>query len=150
MVLAVLGVSLAIAQGWTQRMLLTNSRKRSLAGLSQLQIQEERTPRRAKQFLSQLLRWGPSFPCPKSNKPNKQKIAGQEFLLWLNRIGGILGELGCRFNPSPAQWVKDPVRDRSQMWGRSNPQPSLAWKLHVLRGGQKMEKKKKKERKKLL
>ena len=32
-----------------------------------------------------------------------------EFLLWRNRVGGILGALGCGFNPGPVQWVKDLV-----------------------------------------
>ena len=39
-----------------------------------------------------------------------------EFLLWCNRIAGVSAVLGCRFNPGPAQWVKDPVL--SQLWHR--------------------------------
>ena len=32
-----------------------------------------------------------------------------ELPCWPNRIGNILEALGCRFNPWPAQWVKDPA-----------------------------------------
>ena len=31
----------------------------------------------------------------------------QEFPLWYNEIGSVLGALGHRFDPCLAQWVKD-------------------------------------------
>ena len=31
---------------------------------------------------------------------NKNKL--KEFLLWYNRIGGVSGALGCRFDPRPS------------------------------------------------
>ena len=35
------------------------------------------------------------------------KYSQLEFPLWHNGIGGILEAMGRRFDPSPAQWVKD-------------------------------------------
>ena len=43
------------------------------------------------------------------------KIQILEFLLWHNRIGSSLGQLGQRFDPRPAQWVKDLAL--LQIWG---------------------------------
>ena len=54
------------------------------------------------------------------------------------RISGVLGALGRRFDPSPAQWVKDPALP--QLWLRSELQlGSDPWpqELRMPRGGQK-------------
>ena len=40
----------------------------------------------------------------------------KEFPMWLSRIGGVLGALGRRFHPRPAQWVEDLVLP--QLWLR--------------------------------
>ena len=40
----------------------------------------------------------------------------REFLLWCNRICSVSRAQGCGFDPSPAQWVKDPVLP--QLWCR--------------------------------
>ena len=49
----------------------------------------------------------------------------QEFLLWCNEIGDVLGMLGCRFDPCPAQWVKDlallQLQFMLQVWLGSDP-----------------------------
>ena len=51
-------------------------------------------------------------------KQNKTKKVPGEFLLWHNGIGGILGALGHKFHPCPAQWVKDLVLPQLQLWSQ--------------------------------
>ena len=68
---------------------------------------------------------------------------GWEFLLWCS-ISGVLETLEHRFDPGPAQWVKDPLLPqpqlRSRLWLRSDPWPRNS----ICRGAAKKEKKKKK------
>ena len=46
------------------------------------------------------------------------------FSLWGNRISGISGVLGRRFDPGPGLWVKDPVLLQLQhLQLRSDPWP---------------------------
>ena len=65
-----LGVSLAIAQGWAQRMMLSTTRNRGPAGLSKLQRQEEPQEELGVSF-SARIRWGPF-----SMTRIKKRIAG--------------------------------------------------------------------------
>ena len=81
--------------------------------------------------------WEP--PCAagvaleKTKTKKRKKIVGQEFPLWHNRIIGILGVLGHRFDPRPAGWVKDSVLPqlwlRLQLWLAADPWPgnSIGW-----------------------
>lgn len=70
----------------------------------------------------------------------------EEFPLWLNGIGGLLGVLDTGLILGLAQWVKDWVLP--QLWlrlqcgsGCSVARISfLAWKLHMSWGGQKRKK----------
>ena len=39
----------------------------------------------------------------------------KEFPLWRKGISSILGALGHRFDPSPAQWAKDPELPHLQL-----------------------------------
>ena len=61
-------------------------------------------------------------------------------LQWLGSL------LRCRFDPSPAQWVKDPALlqlwHRSQLWLEINPWPG---NFHMLWEQPKKKKKKKKD-----
>ena len=69
----------------------------------------------------------------------------REFPLWHKGIGSILGALECRFNPSPAQWVKDPallqLRLRLRLQLGSDPWPGSS----ICQGAAKNEKEKKKK-----
>ena len=69
-----------------------------------------------------------------------------EFLLWVNRIGLVLGISGHMFAPWPSTWVRDPVlpqpQFRLQLRLGSNP-----WPRNSIRCGE--AKKKKREREQL-
>ena len=54
-------------------------------------------------------------------------VGREEFLLWRSGIRDVSAAPGHRFDPSPGQWVKDPVfpqlQPRLQLWPGSDPWP---------------------------
>ena len=58
-------------------------------------------------------------PIIKQCQESLIEIKQEEYQLWYNGIGGVLGTLGYRFNPRPpALWVKDPAL--LQLWLKCN------------------------------
>ena len=77
---------------------------------------------------------------------NAIKCKVLEFPWWRDGISGVSAASGHRFHPGLTRWIKDLVL--LQIWCNCSLDRSLAWELHVLRGGQK--RKKEKEKKKVL